>query len=296
MRIAVTGGSGNIGTYVCNQFKDAGDEVAALDIRPPEADVAFVKVDLCDLEATQEAIAGFDQIVHLAAIPDPYKDPAERVMSVNMTSTFNLFEAAHRQGISRVIYGCSESSTGFGIHEVALAPLYLPVDEAHPCWPHETYSLSKHFGERIGDNYAHAFGLEVVSLRYAWVWDKRCIDAAKGIVARARAGDLGAGDPWFGAYIAVHDVAGACLAASRYRFPTAREYPYEAFFLTARDTFYALPTLEVLARVFDPLPEVRDQAYFDANPHASVFDIRKAQRLLGWQPRFDALDFEKWLL
>ena len=296
MRIAVTGGSGHIGTFVCNQFAQVGHDVAALDLHPPPADVPFVKVDLCDLDRTQDAIAGFDQVVHLAAIPNPYDDPAERVMSVNVTSTFNVFEAAHRQGTRRVIYGCSESSTGFGIHEVKLTPLYVPVDEGHPCWPHETYSLSKHLGERIGANYAHAFGMEVISLRYAWVLDKRGVEAARRIAENARARRLPDGTPWFGAYIAVHDVAGACLAASQYQFPPDSKPSYEAFMLTAKNTFYGLPTLDVLAKAFDPMPPIKDQAYFDDNPRASVFDIRKAARLLAWTPRLDALDFEQWLL
>ena len=296
MRIAVTGGSGHIGTYVCNQFVRAGHEIVSLDISPPETDVQFVKVDLCDLEQTQEAITGFDQIVHLAAIPHPYNDPADRVMSVNMTSTFNVFEAAHREGVGRVIYGCSESSTGFGIHEVAFTPLYVPFDEEHPCWPHETYSLSKHLGERIGANYARAFGMEVISLRYCWVLDKRGVEAAARIVENARAHRLPDETPWFGAYIAVHDVASACLAASEYQFPPESKPPYEAFMLTAKNTFYGLPTLDVLAQAFEPMPPIKDQAYFDASPCASVFDIRKAERLLGWTPQYDILDFDKWNL
>ena len=296
MRIAVTGGSGHIGKYVCNALDQAGETVTSLDLHPPQADVAFLEVDLCALAAAQQALAGFDQVVHLAAIPNPYDDPAERVMSVNMTSAFNVFEAARRQGVTRVIYGCSESSTGFGIHEVTLKPLYVPVDEAHPCWPHETYSLSKHLGERIGANYAHAFGMEVISLRYAWVWDKRCAEAARSIVARHHSGSLGEGAPWFGAYIAVHDVAAGCLAASRFSFPPTQTCPFEVFLLTARNTFYPLPTLDVLRRMYDALPKVKDPGYFDANPYASVFDIRTAERLLGWRPQFDALDYDAWPL
>ena len=35
-------------------------------------------------------------------------------------------------------------------------------------------------------------------------------------------------------------------------------------------------------------------AYFEENPVASVFDIRKASRLLGWEPQFDWRELEKW--
>ncbi|MCD6506253.1 NAD-dependent epimerase/dehydratase family protein [Candidatus Poribacteria bacterium] len=295
MRVAITGGSGAIGTYVCDEFIRAGHEVVSVDIRPPKIDVPFVEVDLCDFQATCKTLQGFDQVVHLAAIPDPFSDPPEKVMGVNMMTAFNVFEAARLNGVRRVVYGCSESSTGFGIHNVPLKPLYVPIDEEHPCWPHETYSLSKHFGERIGDNYAKAYGLEVISLRYAWVWLKRSKEAAARVVARARQGVIDE-KPWFGAYIAVRDVARACLAAANYRFGPEKEYPFEVFFLTARNTFYPIPTLEVLRRIYGDPPPVKDPAYFETDPFASVFDIRKAQRLLGWEPKYDWRHFEEWEL
>ena len=146
MKIAVTGGSGAIGTYVCDELAAAGHNVTSLDLAPPKVDVAFREVDLTNLAETCKAVDGFDQIVHLAAIPDPYgDDPPETVISVNTAISYNVFEAARLKGVNRVIYGCSESSTGFGIHSVELVPQYVPIDEEHPLWPHETYSLSEAF-------------------------------------------------------------------------------------------------------------------------------------------------------
>lgn len=49
---------------------------------------------------------------------------------------------------------------------------------------------------------------------------------------------------------------------------------------------FPAPTLEVVHTNYDRLPPVRDPEYFDANPYASVFDIRKAKRLLDWEPEF----------
>jgi nucleoside-diphosphate-sugar epimerase len=75
MRIAVTGGSGAIGHYVCDEFVRAGHTVVSLDRTPPASGIGFVQVDLRDLEQACAALLGFDQVVHLAAIPDPYNDP-----------------------------------------------------------------------------------------------------------------------------------------------------------------------------------------------------------------------------
>ena len=300
MNIAVTGGSGAIGTYVCDELVEAGHKVTSLDVAPPKVDAAFREVDLTNLEETCKAVDGFDQIVHLAAIPDPYgDDPPETVIGVNTTLSYNVFEAARLKGVNRVIYGCSESSTGFGIHSVELVPQYVPIDEEHPLWPHETYSLSKHFGERIGANYAKAFGMEVISLRYMWVWMKRTEESIKNIVARARAGmslDEMKGKLWFGAHIAIRDVARACAAAASFEFDSDADLRFESFFLSAKHTFYSIPTLDVLESIYGKCPPVKDMAYFEADPYAAVFDIRKAKAMLGWEPKFDWRDFEVWEL
>ena len=300
MNIAVTGGSGAIGSYVCDELTRVGHNVTSLDLAPPKVDVGFREVDLTKLEETSKAVDGFDQIVHLAAIPDPYGDDLpETVIGVNTVISFNVFEAARLKGIGRVIYGCSESSAGFGIHSVELKPEYVPIDEEHPLWPHETYSLSKHFGERIGANYAKAFGLEVISLRYMWVWMKRTEESIRNIVARARAGmslEEMKGKLWFGAHIAIRDVARACAAAAVFEFQPNSDAPFEAFFLSAKRTFYPIPTLDVLESIYGTLPPVKDMAYFEADPYAAVFDIRKAEAMLGWEPKFDWRDFEAWEL
>jgi len=315
MTIGVTGGSGAIGRHVCEELISGGHTVRNLDRIASESEAAFFEVDLTDLEATRAAVRGCDQIVHLAAIPDPFGgDALETVIGNNTVSAYCVFEAARLEGVRRVVYGCSESSTGFGIHHVKIVPEYLPIDEEHPVWPHESYSLSKHIGERIGANYAKAFGIEVISLRYMWVWTVRAEAAARELAAAAQAGVRPERIEGFGAWIAVRDVARACEASVRYTFPTSEkddesrqaagadgsrnagdettrgvvrsdaDYPFEVFFLAARDTCLPVPSLEIVEANYGELPPVRDPGYFDANPYASVFDIRKAESLLGWTP------------
>jgi nucleoside-diphosphate-sugar epimerase len=300
MRIAVTGGAGDIGTRVCDELVRAGHEVLCLDVRPPGLDVPHRVVDLLQLQTACEALAGAEQVVHLAAIPTPFRgDPPDRLIGTNTVLSYNVYEAARLGGVRRVIYGCSDSSTGFGVHHVSLKPEYVPIDEEHPLWPHEAYSLSKHFGERIGALYAKAFGLETISLRYMWVWLERDREAIERVLAAARQGtrlDRLSDKDWFGGHIAVRDVARGVAAAAAYRFGAGTEVPFEAFFLSARDTFHTIPTLDVLASAFPEPPPVRDPGYFESNPNACVFDIRKAKRLLGWEPSLHWRDAERWEL
>ena len=296
MRILVTGGAGDIGTYAIRDLASHGHVPTILDLRsPPEvnADVGYVCCDLMNLESTLDLIRDCDVVVHLAAIPHPYNDPPDRVMAVNMVTCFNVLEAVRLNGIRRIVYGCSESSSGFGIHNVELRPDYLPIDEEHPCWPHETYSLTKRFGEEMVENYTRAYGIEGISLRYCWVWLERDADSVRSIV---RAGLSGETNPknWFGCFIAPHDVAQAIRLAAEYRFGDRASMPFEAFYLTADTTCLPVPTLEVLGRHYHPLPEIRDRAYFDSDLFAPPIDSRKARKLLGFQPTKDWRRYDAW--
>jgi len=296
VKILVTGGAGAIGEYVVKELVSHDLTATILDVRLPherENGVEFVQCDLLNLESTVDAVRGYDVVIHLAAIPHPYNDPLDRVMAVNMVTCFNVLEAVRRNGIPRIVYGCSESSSGFGIHNVELTPLYLPIDEEHPCWPHESYSLTKRFGEEMVENYAHAYGIEGISLRYCWVWLERDTEAVRDIV---QAGLRGECDPknWFGCYIAPHDVAQACRLAACYQFPPEQGVPFEAFYLTADTTFLSEPTLEALERHFDPLPEIRAPDYFQSNRFAPPFDSRKAKRVLGFSPAKSWRTFDQW--
>ena len=296
MRILVTGGAGDIGEYVVRELASHDFTPTVLDVRPPRKrgeGIEYVQCDLMNLEATLEDVREYDVVIHLAAIPTPFNDPPDRVLAVNLVTCFNVLEAVRRNGIPRIVYGCSESSSGFGIHNVELKPLYLPIDEAHPCWPHESYSFSKRFGEEMVENYSRAYGIEALSLRYCWVWLQRDAQAIRSIV---EAGLRGESDPknWFGCYIAPHDVAQAARLAACYRFPPGQGIPFESFYLTADTTCLSEPTLEALRRPFDPLPEVRDTGYFRSDPFAPPFDTRKAKRLLGFAPAKAWRTFNQW--
>jgi UDP-glucose 4-epimerase len=295
MRVLITGGSGAIGHHVVREMAAHGHEVVVVDRQQPScapAGVSFRCCDLTDLEAALAAVRDADVIFHLAAIPNPYRDPWERVLTVNVVSAFNVLEAARRNGVGRVVYASSESASGFGIHQVELRPLYIPIDEEHPCWPHESYGLSKLFGEVMLANYARAYGLEGIALRYVWVWTERDRAAVRELIRARLAGEPIAG--WSGTYIAPEDVAQAFRLAAAYSFPTGQEPRFEAFYLAAEDTVLTQPTLDALRRHFDPLPEIRDPRYFEANPFAPAFDTRKAQRVLGWRPTKTWRDYVDW--
>ena len=290
MKVLITGGSGNIGFYVVDRLKRT-HEITILDLKPPlhSPDIPFLKVDLLNPEKVKEAVKGFDVVIHLAAIPNPYNDPGERVLSVNVISTYNLMEAVRKNGVRRVIYGCSESASGLGIHNVSCKPEYIPIDEEHPSWPHESYSLSKYFGEITLREYSRAYKIEGTSLRYGWVWMDICRNAIEEILKR-KEGEIGEND-WLGAYIFPEDVAQGISLSLDFTIEN-KNFPFEVFYLTAADNFCNVDSLKLIQKLFpgNP-PSVKNPEYFTRNPKASLFDITRAKEKLGYKPTFTWRDF-----
>lgn len=278
MKVLVTGGSGNVGGYVLNELIGKHD-ITILDTKASMKHPALplMNVDLMDAAAAFDAVKGFDAVVHLAAIPNPSKDPGDRVLHVNTVSTYNLMEAVRLNGIPKVVYASSESASGFGIHNVFHKPMYLPIDEKHPSWPHETYSLSKYFGEVICREYAHAYGIKVIALRYTWVWFREDGDAIKGLVKHVKAN----GGDGFGAYVFAEDVAQAFRLSLDYSF-TGDEY-FQSFYITADDALLTIDNLDQILKIYPTDGPPVDGEYFAVHPRGSFFSIEKAERLLGYK-------------
>ena len=76
----------------------------------------------------------------------------------NVANTLNLLDVMVRHGVKQFIF--SSTAATFG------EPHYLPIDEAHPQQPINPYGMSKLMVERILSDYAAAYGLNSVSLRY----------------------------------------------------------------------------------------------------------------------------------
>ncbi|MHA7303082.1 NAD-dependent epimerase/dehydratase family protein, partial [Pseudarthrobacter sp. MDT1-22] len=114
MRIAVTGGSGKLGRHVVRRLTDDGHQVLNLD-RAGERSPGLAIVDLRNYGQVLDVFLGlddrhdgFDAIVHLGAIPAPGMSPDAATFENNMLSTYNVFQAARRAGIKKVVYASSE--------------------------------------------------------------------------------------------------------------------------------------------------------------------------------------------
>jgi uronate dehydrogenase len=158
-KVLVTGAAGHIGRIVCPGLAARGWKVRGLDRVPLDgvdglADPPVV-ADVRDSAAVRTAMAGMDAVVHLAGIAG--EAPFAEILPI-MEGTFEVFDAARREGGVRIVYASSNHAVGYTPRS-ELAPVDLPPR------PDTYYGVSKVFGEALGRLLVDRYGLEVVCLR-----------------------------------------------------------------------------------------------------------------------------------
>ncbi len=280
MKIVVTGGSGRIGRYVVAETEELGHEVTVFDIKEPkDKDVNLIKGNMLNIDDCRKAFKRADAIVHLAAIPNPFNDPPERVFNANVVGTFNVHQAAADLGIKKVVQASSDSSYGFNFRKEGdvLLPEYLPIDEDHPQRPADSYGLSKKVGEEIARSFVSRCGMTTVALRICWV----VFPEPESVLEFKKTLKKGGGC-W---YNDVRDVAFAFRLAIE-----AKELKnYEVFCISAQDTATELDSIYLARREWGGhIPFTRE-----IQGRESLYDWTKARLLLGYQPRYTWRDIIK---
>lgn len=163
--VLVTGAAGGIATRLRTLLKGVYPQIRWSDIRPPpdlSKDETFLPADLADLAQVESALPGVDGIVHLGGVS--VEQPWEAVLEANIIGCYNLFEAARRQRVKRIVFASSNHAVGF-------YPRQRRIGVNAPVRPDSRYGVSKAFGEAIGALYAHKHGLRVTCLRIGNVGD-----------------------------------------------------------------------------------------------------------------------------
>ena len=279
-KILVTGGSGAVGKYVVDDLLAHGYRVGVLDLLPTHrADARFHKADVLDLPAVQQAVAGYEAVVHVAGIPHPLNDPAKRVFDVNVNGTFNVLEAAAQAGITQVVFTSSESTLGFAFAAHPLAPLYAPIDEQHPNRPQDPYGLSKVVCEQLCSSYSDRYQMRTVCLRAPWIWlpEEAQLPFYRGLVAEY--------PTWYKnlwTFVHAKDIAMAHRLALQAELPNL----HEAFFITARHNWTGQDSRELLNRFYPQVTQFADG--FSGSD--AIISHAKASRLLEYAPQYGVSD------
>lgn len=181
MRILFTGGSGKAGREVVPYLLDRGHRVINVDLVPlDDPRVDNITADLTDSGQVFNALsmyADFDElepgtgvpaldaVVHFAAIPRILIKPDNETYRVNVMSTYNVLEAALKLGVRKVVIASSETTYGVCFADGERKPLYVPVDEAHPTVPEDSYGMSKVVNEATARSFQQRTGADIYALR-----------------------------------------------------------------------------------------------------------------------------------
>src|SRR5258707_2960264 len=157
--VLVTGAAGGIGTRLRQLLKGVYPNIRLSDLKQPDdlaADETFVAADLANMAEVERVVVGVDGIVHLGGFS--VEGPWETILQSNIIGCYNLFEAARRQGVERVVFASSNHAVGFYPRQRKIG-----IDE--PVRPDSRYGVSKAFGEALAALYAYKHGLRVTCIR-----------------------------------------------------------------------------------------------------------------------------------
>ena len=274
--VFVTGGSGKLGRAVLEDLVAHGHDVLNVDqTLPKQAVCPTVRIDLSDHGQVLEAVLGgvdehrgpFEAVVHLAAIPAPGQFANSRTFRNNVTSSYNVFEAARRAGIKNVVFASSETVLGLPFET---PPPYAPVDEEYFPRPETAYSLGKLLDETMAAQFCRWDPeLKMVGLRFSNVMDVEDYKAFPSFDADA---SLRKWNLW--GYIDARDGAQAVRRAIEAEFRG-----FEPFIIANADTVMSRSNASLMAEVFPTVP-----IKGSLSPNGTLLSIEKARRMLGYSP------------
>ncbi len=158
-RVLMTGAAGGIGTHMRRLLKPIYAGLVLSDMKHPEnlgADESFIPADLTKPAEIEAACRGIEGIVHFGGYS--VEGTWEQILQANIIGCYNLFEAARKAGVKRVIFASSNHAVGFYPRSTTIPTEVIPR-------PDSRYGVSKVFGEGLGAMYAYKHGIGVTSLR-----------------------------------------------------------------------------------------------------------------------------------
>jgi len=178
-KVLVTGGAGNIGSFIVDQLIELGHQVVIVDnfyngkFRNIAEHLANNRVELetADIGSYEMVKYVFDKhkpeyVSHQASlmIMDSNKFP-HKAIETNVTGTFNIIQACYEFGIKKLTYGSSSSVYG--------NPRYVPVDENHPFDQQNLYGATKVAKEALMQSWAYSHNVPYVGFRYFNIYSER---------------------------------------------------------------------------------------------------------------------------
>lgn len=178
-KILVTGGAGNIGSFIVDRCLELGHQVVVVDnfyngkyqniaAHLVKQQIALETIDIGSYEMLQHIFAKYkpDYVSHQASlmIMDSDRFP-NKAIETNITGTFNIIRACIEFGVKKLVYGSSASVYG--------NPRFVPVTEDHPFDNQTLYGATKIAKEALMNSWAFSHGLPYVGFRYFNIYSER---------------------------------------------------------------------------------------------------------------------------
>ena len=167
-QILVMGGAGYIGSHTVKHLLDNGYRVVVADNlvsghrEAVDKRAEFVAADLLVPQTLQQVFEQYtiDAVIHFAAfaaVGESVQNPQKYYFN-NVAGTLNLLQAMLKAGVKDIVFSSTCATYG--------EPKYTPLDEIHPQNPINPYGRTKLMIEQIFADYALAYGLRYMALRY----------------------------------------------------------------------------------------------------------------------------------
>lgn len=178
MKILITGGAGFIGSNLCEHFVRQGHDVKCLDNLSTgflhnieqlmsRSNFHFIEGDIRNLETCRMAVKGREVVLHEAAlgsVPRSINDPINTNAN-NIDGFLNMLVAARDEGVRRFVYAASSSTYGDSKE--------LPKIEHNIGRPLSPYAITKFVNELYANVFSSLYGVETIGLRYFNVFGRR---------------------------------------------------------------------------------------------------------------------------
>jgi uronate dehydrogenase len=158
-RLLLTGAAGGLGRVLRPRLREWARIVRVSDRETcglAEAGEEVTLVDLSDAPAVDRLLEGVDAVVQFGGVS--LEAPFGELVPANVTGLLNVYEAARRHGVRRIVYASSSHVVGFYRQSE-------PVGVDAPLRPDCLYAVTKCFGEALSRYYFDRFGIETVCLR-----------------------------------------------------------------------------------------------------------------------------------
>jgi UDP-glucose 4-epimerase len=281
VRIAVTGGSGFIGSHVVDSLLARDAEVVLVDRHPsryhPNGRTSVAITDLLDPDAVRSALAGCEAVLHLAAAADVGEVVADPRGSeaINARGTLNVLEAARDAGVTRVAYASTIWVYGEQDDGVVDEDSFVGI-------PRHFYTATKLAGEMYVRSLSELYGFDHTILRFGIPYGPRAREAAvlPTFVRRAYEGQsltVAGGGRQSRRFVYVEDLAeGATVAA------LAPEAANRTYNLVSEEDVTVIELAEVVRELVRPVEIVHVDGRA-ADFGGVTVSGERAARELGWR-------------